>query len=98
MTELPETPFFSDKQKHSGGIIELEYNTGSSYDRVRGWYNNAGPIAAGANRWSTLYHLRDAGPDKIYNNQDNVYNVTNLMPYTPTNGVQSLGDIWTFGP
>ncbi|MCA9437266.1 MAG: prepilin-type N-terminal cleavage/methylation domain-containing protein [Candidatus Omnitrophica bacterium] len=98
MTELPETPFFSDKQKHSDGVIELKYNTGSSYDRVRGWYNNAGPIAAGANRWSTLYHLRDAGPDKIYNNQDNVYNVTNLMPYTPTNGVKSLGDIWTFGP
>ncbi len=98
MVDLPETPFFSDQQKHSGGIIQIEYNAGSSYDRVPGWYNNAGPLAAGASRWSTKYHLRDAGPDKIWNNQDQVYNVTNLMPYTPTNGTGSIGDIWTFGP
>lgn len=97
MRVLPESPFFPDKQKHSDGVIELKYNAGSSYDQAKGWYNNLGPMLAKSSKWSTEYHLRDAGPDKVWNNQD-WYNVTNLMPYSPTNGIGSIGDIWKFGP
>lgn len=104
MSSLPTTPFWTKRYRHSDGYLEFNYNLGSTYDTVGGpntWYNNIGPMMAGARYNVTEWHLRDAGPDFTFNNQGPLEtgdNVTNLMPYDPTNGTVSIGDIWRFGP
>ena len=102
MTELPETPFWPEKYKHSDGFIMLDANLGSEYDQAFSWYNNEGAILAGAMYGVTKYHLRDPGPDDTWNNQNILEGptggTTSLMPYDPTNGTVSEGDIWRFGP
>lgn len=102
MSSLPETPFWAKRLRHSGGYIDFEFNIGSTYDtNADGWYNNSGPILAGARYGVSQWHLRDAGPDFTFNNQGPLEtgdNATNLMPYDATNGTVSVGDIWRFGP
>lgn len=101
LTSLPETPFLPLEYTTSGGPIAITFNVGSEYDteRVPGytpWYVRPGALLAGAHPDTTQWHLRDAGPDHTFNNQ--VGGLTNLMPYDPTNGTVSIGDIWRFGP
>lgn len=97
-TSLPETPFLPKTYSTSSGPITLAYNVGGEYEMafIDGWYDNTGPMLAGANPDTTRYHFRDAGPDYDYSNSIN--GLTNLMPYDPTNGTVSIGDIWRFGP
>jgi prepilin-type N-terminal cleavage/methylation domain-containing protein len=102
ITSLPGTPFLPEGYRHSGGVIPLTFNVGSEYDTSRSeisgsWYNNTGALLAGAHKDTTLWHLRDPGPDGEYTNSVPGAG-TNLMPYDPTNGTVSIGDIWRFGP
>jgi len=101
MTSLPETPFLPADYRTSSGPIPILFNVGSEYDTVRSatrgsWYNNPNAIIAGSHRDTTLWHLRDPGPDNEFTNS--IQGVTNLLPYDPTNGTISIGDIWRFGP
>lgn len=106
MGGLPTTPFLPKNYRHSSGILELTYNVGSEYDtafwrlpdgRVGGNnYSYPGAILAGSNADTTRWHLRDAGSDYEFTNSIN--GTTNLMPYDPSNGTVSIGDIWRFGP
>ena len=100
MTVLPETPFQADFYLHSGNPIPITKNPGFEYDEeVEGYYNGQGAVLAGAVPGVTRYHLRDTGPDYTYNNTTSATDKTsNQMPYDPTNGTVSVGDIWRFGP
>jgi prepilin-type N-terminal cleavage/methylation domain-containing protein len=105
ITALPETPFQTSGYVISGVIKTITYNPGSEYDTattsIGDWYNFDGLVQAGARYGVTKWHLRDAGPDRIFNNND-LGNTTrtnkNFLPYDPTNGTLSVGDIWKFGP
>jgi general secretion pathway protein G len=97
---LPETPFLAEEYWHSGGSIDIPENLGFEYDRERiSFYNNEMVRLSGAVDGVTKWHLRDCGPDHSFNNRDQ-YNTPGAggMPYDPTNGTASLGDIWRFGP
>jgi prepilin-type N-terminal cleavage/methylation domain-containing protein len=102
ITSLPETPFQSNAYTVHGALTPITYNPGSEYDTATtsfgNWYNYEGLRLAGARYGVTKWHLRDAGPDRLFNNNDPLTTVVNFMPYDPTNGTQSIGDIWRFGP
>ena len=69
------------------GAYNAKPNSGSAYEkgvltglRDLGW------------RPSSVYDLRDTGPDQIFNNE------IIIKQYSPTNGTLSAGDIILFGP
>jgi prepilin-type N-terminal cleavage/methylation domain-containing protein len=69
------------------GAYNAKPNSGSAYEK--GVLTGLTDIGW---RHSSVYDLRDTGPDQVFNNEPKI------RQYSPTNGTLSAGDIILFGP
>ncbi|MCC5876526.1 MAG: hypothetical protein JJU11_09945, partial [Candidatus Sumerlaeia bacterium] len=99
LTDLPGTTFASGGSVGGGAFTYPDgaRNSGSTYETDHTRIGAAG-FPGGAHSiqgWSSskVWRLRDAGPIGFYNNDS-----FPILPYDPTNGTVSDGDIFRYGP